>query len=519
VKIFNFVEQEGSGYIVMEYVGGRSLKDLLASRREESDGQPNPLPLAQAIAHVLGILPALGYLHGEGLVFCDLKPENVIQTRDSSKLIDLGGVYRLDDESSPVYGTVGYQAPEIAQVGPSVSSDLFTAARTLAVLCTDFKGYQSTFKYTLPPQDTVPLYAEHDSLYRLLERATAADPSDRFQSAHEMADQLHGVLCEVVAAEQGTPAPAPSVLFTGDLRADPEAPNWRLLPSPQVSPEDPAAGYLATLTASDPADVVELLGNAPERTVEVQLRLVHTLIDLGETEKAEHELAEILAADPWEWRARWFQGISELARERPIHARPHFDAVYRTVPGEPAPKLALALCYEGGEQPAVAAGLYDVVSRTDPGYTTASFGLARCRLAQGDMAGACSAFDRVPDSSSSHLDAQTRKVQCLVAGSGANHPDIESLQLADSLIRTLPLDAGRRASMTTELLSSALVLLDEDLAEEAPDRELASRPFTERDVRLQLESLYRVLARAAESPAERVRLVNWANEVRPWTWT
>jgi serine/threonine-protein kinase PknG len=519
VKIFNFVEQEGSGYIVMEYVGGRSLKDLLAIRREESNGESNPLPLAQAIAHVLGILPALGYLHGEGLLFCDLKPENVIQTRDSLKLIDLGGVYRLDDEASPVYGTVGYQAPEIARTGPSISSDLFTAARTLAVLCTDFRGYQSTFKYSLPPQETVPLYAEHDSLYRLLERATAQDPSERFQSAQEMADQLHGVLCEVVAAEEGTPAPFPSVVFTGEVRAQPDAPDWRFLPTPLVSPEDPAAGYLATITTADPQDVLELLSGSPETTVEIRLRRAHTMIDLGETENAERELEEILADDPWEWRARWFRGISELAQERPGPARQHFDAVSRNFPGELAPKLALAVSYESAQEPAPAAALYDVVSRTDPGYTTASFGLARCFLAQNDWAGACSAYDRVPESSSSHVDAQTRKAQCLLGRNGSADSDLASLDVADHLIKTLPLDSGRRASMNVELLSAALFLIEEGLVEEAPDRVIASSAFTERAVRLQLESLYRVLARAAETPQERVQLVDWANEVRPWTWT
>ena len=84
-------------------------------------------------------------------MFCDFKPDNVIQCRGSVKLIDLGGVYRLDDRSSPVYGTVGFQAPEIAHTGPTVASDLFTVARTLAVLATDFAGYQTTYRYTLPP--------------------------------------------------------------------------------------------------------------------------------------------------------------------------------------------------------------------------------------------------------------------------------------------------------------------------------------------------------------------------------
>ena len=60
-------------------------------------GQPDPLAPEQAIAYVLEVLPALGHLHDLGLLFCDLKVDNIIQTRHAVKLIDLGGVYRLGD--------------------------------------------------------------------------------------------------------------------------------------------------------------------------------------------------------------------------------------------------------------------------------------------------------------------------------------------------------------------------------------------------------------------------------------
>jgi serine/threonine-protein kinase PknG len=519
VKIFNFVEHHGSGYIVMEYVGGTSPKDLLASRRAANGDEPDPLPVTQAIAYMLEILPALGHLHGEGLLFCDFKPENVIQTRHSLKLIDLGGVYRIDDESSPVYGTVGYQAPEIAETGPSIPSDLFTVARTLAVLCTDFKGYQSTFKYTLPPQETVPLFAQHDSLYRFLAKATARRPDDRFQSAQEMADQLYGVLREIVAAEQGRPVPASSTLFTGDLRAQPDRPDWRLLPSPQVANEDPAAGYLATLVSTGSDELIALLRGAPERTVEVELRLAHALIDAGELEQAGELLAAIDASDPWEWRVAWHRGSAELSREQPVAARAHFEVVYEAVPGELAPKLALGVCSEGAGQPGDAAGWYEVVSRTDPGYTTATFGLARCRLALGDRTGALAAYDRVPASSSSYVEAQTARIRCLVERDGTRQPEVADLQVAGASIEALSLGPTQRASLTADLLLSALDLLEDEAIGEAPDIQLAGHVLTERDVRLGLERTYRSLARVASSSGERIRLVDWANRARPRTWT
>ncbi len=109
VGIYNFVQHadrrtgESAGYIVMEYVGGKSIKEILVERRQA--GQSLPLPVA--LAYAIEVLPALGYLHSRGLVYCDFKPDNVIQTEEQLKLIDMGGVRRIDDEDSAIYGTIG----------------------------------------------------------------------------------------------------------------------------------------------------------------------------------------------------------------------------------------------------------------------------------------------------------------------------------------------------------------------------------------------------------------------------
>src|SRR5204863_3891258 len=136
-------------YIVMEYVGGESIKDMITHRRKEGRGD-EALPLAQAIAYVLEILPAVGYLHGVGLLYCDFKPDNMIHTEEQLKLIDLGAVRRIDDHVSALYGTPGYQAPELVTVGPSVQSDLYTVGRTMAVLSFDFRGFTSRYAGSLP---------------------------------------------------------------------------------------------------------------------------------------------------------------------------------------------------------------------------------------------------------------------------------------------------------------------------------------------------------------------------------
>ena len=519
VKIFNFVQHESSGYIVMEYVGGRSLKQILTARREAHGGEPDPLPAAQAIAYMLEILPALGYLHEQGLLFCDFKLDNVIQTQHSLKLIDLGGVYRMDEPASAVFGTVGYQAPEIASSGPSIPSDLFTVARTLAVSCFDFRGYQGTYKFTLPEQDSVPLFARFDSLYRLLLKGTAPNPDDRFQSADEMADQLFGVLREVVAAEEGHPVPAPSKVFTGPLRTGSSRLDWRLLPRPQVSGDDAGAGYLATITATNPQQMLAQLQAAPERSIEIQLRLVATMIELADWDEVESQLAAIESGDAWEWRTRWYRGVADLARERPESARTSFATVYQALPGELAPKLALGVAAELAGDQAGAAGWYDTVSRTDPAFTGASFGLARCRLGTGDRDGALSAYDRVPDSSSAYVEAQTTRIRCLAALDGGGDPTLQDLLAAGSILEGLEVEGEQRARLTAELLEAGLRLAQKGAGVGNGGASLLGHQVDERDLRFGLERSYRTLARGASSRGERVQLVDRANEVRPRTWT
>ncbi|WP_240799362.1 serine/threonine protein kinase, partial [Streptomyces sp. A0958] len=223
VRIYNFVEhldqRTGSldGYIVMEYVGGKALKEIANERRTPS-GKRDPLPVEQACAFGIEALEALGHLHSRNLLYCDFKVDNAIQTEDQLKLIDMGAVRRMDDDESAIYGTVGYQAPEVAELGPSVASDLYTVARTLAVLTFDFQGYTNVFVDSLPDPDNIEVFRTYESFYRLLVRATDPDPARRFASAAEMAEQLTGVLREVVSLQTGRPRPALSTLFGAELR-------------------------------------------------------------------------------------------------------------------------------------------------------------------------------------------------------------------------------------------------------------------------------------------------------------
>ena len=211
VGIYNFVNHETEGYIVMEYVGGKTLKELRQER--------GTLPVSEAIAYIHRILGAFAYLHQLGLVYCDFKPDNVMLEGDDVKLIDLGGARKIDDPDGDIYGTIGYSAPE-AGAGPTIASDLFTIGRTLAVLVTNIPGFSGEHEYTLPSANDDPIFPQQESLYRFLIKATATNADDRFQTAEEMAEQLLGVLREVVARETKTPRPGASLLFDGDSLAE-----------------------------------------------------------------------------------------------------------------------------------------------------------------------------------------------------------------------------------------------------------------------------------------------------------
>ncbi|HUJ64924.1 MAG TPA: serine/threonine protein kinase, partial [Acidimicrobiales bacterium] len=297
VGIYNFVEHDGAGYIVMEYLGGQSLKDL----RLDESGSPGPVPAARAIAYMLEALPALGYLHGRGLLYCDFKPDNVIQTEEQIKLIDLGGVRRATDDVSDLYGTPGYQAGEVATLGPSIASDLYTVARTLAVLIFDFHGFQSRFAQGLPPVSEVPVFERYPALHRFLVKGTHPDPERRFESAGEMAEQLLGVLRQVVAIDGGRPGVTPSRLFSPELGADPDRPDWRLLPIPAVDPADPAAGVLTALAATPPSQTLTALEGTPT-TPEVVYQRVRAHLELGDTHAAGVALAEEAENEGEGWR-------------------------------------------------------------------------------------------------------------------------------------------------------------------------------------------------------------------------
>lgn len=509
VEIYNFVTHDDNGYIVMEYVGGRSLKQLLKQRMEANGGSYDPLPVAQALAFLIEILPAFSYLHDLGLLYCDFKPDNVIQVGDSLKLIDLGGVRRANDDESAIYGTVGYQAPEVAQAGATVASDIFTIGRTLMVLCAEVPGYQSEFEFSIPPADQLPAFAQYDSLYRLLLKCCARDPNDRFNTAEELRQQMLGVLREVVSTASGGTA---STSVSSPLFESPTVSgnrfDWQQLPQLRRDPTDPQADWLNALDLNDPVDRLGQLMRPPALSTEVLLARCVAALETGNQRVLDQAVHTLLTEDPWEWRAVWMAGLGALLRGDHGTALSSFNAVYGQLPGELAPKLALAVACELGGQQDVAESLYRICAATDANYVApAGFGLARIRAARGDLTGSLAALELIPQTSRGYLESQKLKTEHLIAlGDDGAH-----LAEALKVLQHARLDSRSQLAFEASIHEKALTLAAGGAVK------LGSTTLTEGDLRDRLEAGYRGLAKLSADAAERAELVDKANAIRVWS--
>jgi serine/threonine-protein kinase PknG len=517
VGIYNFVKHGTEGFIVMEYVGGKTLKEIRKSR--------GPLPIAEAIAYIHRILSAFSYLHQLGLVYCDFKPDNAMVEGSDVKLIDMGGVRRIDDLSGDIYGTVGYSAPEAGE-GPTAVSDLFTIGRTLAVLLTEIRGFSKEHQYTLPSPDEEPLFRKQESLYRFLLKSTAENPDDRFQSADEMADQLLGVLREVVAIETNTPRPASSSLFGGDMLAiaasndfEPIVADYLQVPIPTLNASDPA--FHAVLNAEAIALPIKRVENLKQvaqinpKSAEALLRLANALTDAAMYPEIEPVLTKVEAIDAWDWRVLWYRGRSQMAQGKFKDAQAAFDQVYFDLPGELAPKLAIALAAERAQRYPFAIEMYDLVSRTDPSYVAAAFGLGRCLLATGDRNGAVAALARVPQNSSLFVRSRVEIAKTSI-DTKQSVPSIAELKDAERAIGTIAIEGIERYRLNKKVLETALGLLTSRSLAPTPSTSILGKPLEEIHLRQGLEQALRAMAHLSTGK-EKIRLVDEANRIRPKT--
>ena len=241
VSIYDRGEAEGTYYIAMEYLDGRSLKELIVSR--------GPAPVKTAVEYARQILAAVGFAHRHGIVHRDIKPHNVLVGPEGRlKVTDFGiarsGASQMTEVGS-IIGTAQYLSPEQARGSPvDQTSDLYSVGVVLYELLTGqvpFTGdtpleiaMKHLSEVPKPPSELRP-EVPHD-LDLVVLRALAKDPADRYPTADEMDADLERVLAGMpVGAEtaeaatavlsgSGVIAAAPTSVITRPTRATPARP-------------------------------------------------------------------------------------------------------------------------------------------------------------------------------------------------------------------------------------------------------------------------------------------------------
>ncbi|MCX6132879.1 MAG: protein kinase [Ignavibacteriales bacterium] len=191
--IHSVEEEDGKAFIVMEYVEGKTLKDM-----------DQNVPLKQAVEIGTQVADGLAAAHEKGVVHRDIKPDNIMIRKDGRvQIMDFGlaklkGVSRLTKEGSTV-GTAGYMSPEQVQ-GQETDhrTDIFSLGVVLYELFTGespFKGvHETAISYEIVNVDPAPLSAvkpEIDpQLDAIILECLEKEPSERYQSVAEVAKEL-----------------------------------------------------------------------------------------------------------------------------------------------------------------------------------------------------------------------------------------------------------------------------------------------------------------------------------------
>ncbi|MFN2386657.1 MAG: protein kinase [Thermoanaerobaculia bacterium] len=205
--LYDVGHQDGTDYLVMEYLEGQTLAERLAK---------GPLPLEQALRCGIEIADALDKAHRQGIVHRDLKPANVMLTKSGVKLLDFGLAKALGPapeasiltslptempltEKGAILGTVQYMAPEqLEGKEADARTDIHALGALLYEMATGKKAFtgasQASLISSIMTAEPKPVSESQQltplALDRVVKTCLAKDPDDRWQTAHDVKLQL-----------------------------------------------------------------------------------------------------------------------------------------------------------------------------------------------------------------------------------------------------------------------------------------------------------------------------------------
>jgi len=302
-QLYEIGEESGELFIAMELLEGESLATRVSR---------GPLPLPEAAPIALGVLEALEALHTRGFIHRDLKPSNIFLTPTGVKLLDFGLARSLDaDETETrltgagtLFGTPQYMTPEQVSGQPvDARTDVFAAG---TVLCEMLTGHPPFTGAIAPMIFHAILYDQPPALGgsiavaavdRVIHKALAKRPQDRYQTAAAMAEDLRAATRHTDTIGTASPVRAMTRLIVLPfrlLRADPDIDFLSFSLSDALTTSLSGLGSLvvrSSLTAS------RFAGEAPDLDViaqkaDVDVVLAGTLLRAGEQLRVTAQLLE-----------------------------------------------------------------------------------------------------------------------------------------------------------------------------------------------------------------------------------